>query len=99
MSDKLAASSVQQDEAERTVAVRGFPLGARDAGAVVTFTAKPVLLSPDEAGELAGVSRDTIIGRIGAGETGAVVVGTHRKVPLSALGHVGARPWQCHRRP
>jgi hypothetical protein len=41
------------------------------AGAAVALTAKPVFLPLEEAGELTGVSHDTIIGRTGAGETGA----------------------------
>jgi excisionase family DNA binding protein len=85
VSEKLVISPVQQDEDERVGAVRKSLLAARDAGAVVTLTAEPVFLSLEEAGELIGVSRNTIIRRIDAGEIHGVPVGTHRRIPLGAF--------------
>ena len=75
----------RQDKAEWTVTVREFLLAAREAGAVVTLTAKPVFLSPEGAGELTGVSRDSIIRRTGTGEIGAIMASTHREIPLGAF--------------
>jgi excisionase family DNA binding protein len=45
-----------------------------------------VFLSLEAAGELTGVSSDTLIRRIDAGEIDAIVVGTRRKIPLGASG-------------
>ena len=76
----------RQGEAEWLAAVRAFLLAAREAGeGLVTLTARPVLLSPGQAGDRIGVSRETIIDRINKGEIDAVMAGTHRKIPLRSL--------------
>ena len=82
----------QRDEARGTAAVR-------DAGAVVILAAKQVFLSTEEAGELTGVSRDSIIRWI---DTGAIMVGTHRRTQLGAFGTCRrplAQQWRRQRRP
>lgn len=79
---KLAVDLSRQGEVEWMAAVRAFQLAAREAGEVVTVTAKPMFLSPEQAGERIGVSRETIIDRINKGEINTVMVGTHRKIPL-----------------
>lgn len=83
MSEKLAVDPVQRDEVEWTAVTRELLLAA---GVVVTFTARPVFLSGEQAGEPTGVSRGTVIGPIGAGEIVAVAVGTNRDIPLGAFG-------------
>jgi hypothetical protein len=87
-------SPVQQDEA-------GWTAAAPAAEAPVTLTAKPVFMSQEEAGQLTGVSRDTIIVRSGADETDAVMADTRRKVPLGAFGAGRSLPqrWRWQRRP